>query len=208
MRNSEGGERILRYMSRLRSHLSYANVMATVAVFIALGGTSYAVSQLPRNSVGPKQIRSGAVGASEIHTSAVGSKDIKDRGVALRDISRAARSSLRGQTGPAGPQGPPGPGAVTLSAAVLPGGNFARSQGTSGPVSTHTNPGVYKVDFNRDVTACYAVATISRSPAQTASGEIATEMGSGAGDRNSVYVYTSNSSGALADLPFHLIVTC
>ena len=26
----------------LRSHLSYANVMATVAVFIALGGTSYA----------------------------------------------------------------------------------------------------------------------------------------------------------------------
>jgi hypothetical protein len=208
MRNSEGGERILRYMSRLRSHLSYANVMATVAVFIALGGTSYAVSQLPRNSVGPKQIRTGAVGASEIHTSGVRSKDIKDRGVALRDISLGARNSLRGQTGSTGPQGPPGPAVATLSAAVLPAGEIARGQGTTSPVSNHTNEGVYRVDFNRDVSACFAVATISRSPTQSASGAIAAEMGSGAGDRNSVYVYTSNSSGALADLPFHLIVTC
>ena len=45
-------------MRRLRTHLSYANVMATIAVFIALGGTSYALTALPRNSVGPKQIRS------------------------------------------------------------------------------------------------------------------------------------------------------
>jgi hypothetical protein len=29
-------------MSRIRSHLSYANVMATIAVFIALGGSGYA----------------------------------------------------------------------------------------------------------------------------------------------------------------------
>ena len=195
-------------MSRIRSHLSYANVMATVAVFIALSGTSYAVTQLPRNSVGPKQIRSGAVGATEIHTSAVRSKDIKDRGVALRDISARARNSLRGQTGPTGAQGPPGPPVATLSAAVLSGGNFARSQGTASEVSNHANTGIYRVDFTRDVTACYAIATISRSPTQTASGEIAAEMGSGAGDRNSVYVYTGDSSGALSDRPFHLIVTC
>ena len=195
-------------MSRLRSHVSYANAMATIAVFIALGGTSYAVTQLPRNSVGAKQIRSGGVGASEIHTGAVRSTDIKDRGVALRDISVGARNSLRGQTGPAGPQGPPGPQVVTLSAAVLPAGDFARSQGTAGPVSTHTNTGIYKVDFSRDVTACYAVATISRSPTQTTSGEIAAEIGSGANDKNSVYVYTSDSAGALSDRPFHLIVTC
>ena len=29
-------------MTRMREHLTYANVMATIAVFIALGGTSYA----------------------------------------------------------------------------------------------------------------------------------------------------------------------
>jgi hypothetical protein len=58
------------------------------------------------------------------------------------------------------------------------------------------------------VSSCYAVATISRSPTQTTSGEIAAEMGSGATDKNSVYIYTSDSSGALSDRPFHLIVTC
>ena len=58
------------------------------------------------------------------------------------------------------------------------------------------------------MSSCYAVATISRSPTQTASGEIAAEMGSGANDKNSVYVYTSDPSGALSDRPFHAIVTC
>src|SRR5215218_9253006 len=98
-------------MSRIRSQLTYANVMATVAVFIALGGTSYAVTQLPRNSVGAKQIRSGAVAKSELRPNAVTSRSFRSRSIAIRDISLGARASLRGQQGPAGPVGPPGPGA-------------------------------------------------------------------------------------------------
>jgi len=35
--------------------------LAIVALFVALGGTSYAATQLPANSVGTKQIRPGAV---------------------------------------------------------------------------------------------------------------------------------------------------
>src|SRR3954451_12065637 len=38
-------------MGRIRSHLSYANVMATVAVFVAVGGGAYAASRAPNNSV-------------------------------------------------------------------------------------------------------------------------------------------------------------
>jgi hypothetical protein len=48
-----------RYGSRLASmvhRLTYANVVATLAVFIALGGASYAASQLPANSVGTRQL--------------------------------------------------------------------------------------------------------------------------------------------------------
>lgn len=41
--------------------LSYANVVATVALFVALGGASYAAIELPRNSVGTPQLRDGAV---------------------------------------------------------------------------------------------------------------------------------------------------
>ncbi len=37
---------------RIWARLSYANVVATLALFLALGGVSYATVKLPRNSVG------------------------------------------------------------------------------------------------------------------------------------------------------------
>ena len=45
----------------LREWVSYANVMSTLALFVALGGTSYALT-LPRNSVGSSQLKSDSVG--------------------------------------------------------------------------------------------------------------------------------------------------
>ena len=39
----------------------YADVAATLALIIALGGTSYAVTALPRNSVGTAQLKAHAV---------------------------------------------------------------------------------------------------------------------------------------------------
>ena len=39
-------------MKKLRSKPTYADVMATIAVFIALGGASYAAIEAPKNSVG------------------------------------------------------------------------------------------------------------------------------------------------------------
>ena len=72
-------------MHQLRDRLTYSNVMATVAVFVALGGTSYAAIKLPRNSVGSNQIKSSAVSTSEV----------KDRSLATRDLSLAARGSSR-----------------------------------------------------------------------------------------------------------------
>ena len=44
-------------MNRLLSHVSYANVMASLALVVAMGGTSYAVAQLPKDSVTSKQVR-------------------------------------------------------------------------------------------------------------------------------------------------------
>ena len=38
-------------MSTFRSQLTYANVVATLALFLALGGGAYAATQLPKNSV-------------------------------------------------------------------------------------------------------------------------------------------------------------
>ena len=67
---------------------------------------------------------------------------------------------------------------------------------------------MYKVDFNRDVTACYAVATIVDDATADASGEIAAEIGTARATRTASTSARSDSSGAPADLPFHLIVTC
>ena len=82
----------------LRDRLTYANVMSTIAVFAALGGTSYALT-LPRNSVGGEQLRSNSVGATEIRRRAVGSIEIRNRSIRLRDIATTTRESLQDATG-------------------------------------------------------------------------------------------------------------
>lgn len=51
--------------SSFRPRLTYANVIATVALFIALGGAAIAAG-LPKNSVGRKQLRRGAVTAPKL----------------------------------------------------------------------------------------------------------------------------------------------
>ena len=82
---------------RIRSRLTFANVMSVIALFIALGGTGYAAITLPNNSVGLKQIKKNGVGAAEIRKNAVRSGEVKNR--ALRAVDFAV-----GQL-PAGPQG-------------------------------------------------------------------------------------------------------
>lgn len=64
-------------MRKLRGKLSYANAMATIAVFIALGGAAYASTVLPKNSVGAKQLRKGAVTAAKIKKGAVNASKVR-----------------------------------------------------------------------------------------------------------------------------------
>ena len=65
----------------LRRRLSFANLMSVIAVFIALGGSSYAISKLPKNSVGKKQLKANAVTTAKIKKSAVSKAKIKDGAV-------------------------------------------------------------------------------------------------------------------------------
>ena len=53
-------------LDRLRGRLTYANAMASMAVFIALGGSSYAAVMLTNNSVRSRHIAPGAVRASDV----------------------------------------------------------------------------------------------------------------------------------------------
>jgi len=72
--------------------LTYANVMSTLGVFLALGGTSYAVA---RNSVGTPQLKNSSVTSGKIRNGTV----------ARTDLAPAARGGSRGPRGAQGVQG-------------------------------------------------------------------------------------------------------
>lgn len=67
----------------------YANVTATIALVVALGGTSYAAITLPKNSVGSRQIKSKAVGKSELKSNAVRSKKVKNDSLTGADVNES-----------------------------------------------------------------------------------------------------------------------
>ncbi len=53
-------------MKSARRHLSYANVISTICLFILLGGGAYAAAKLPAKSVGTAQLKAGAVTGAKI----------------------------------------------------------------------------------------------------------------------------------------------
>jgi hypothetical protein len=75
-----------------------SDILSVAAVFIALGGTSYAAISLPRASVGHRELKPDAVSSTRI----------ADRSIKRRDLARNVLAG-GGQTGPAGPSGPAGP---------------------------------------------------------------------------------------------------
>lgn len=82
-------------------------VVASIALLVALGGTSFAaVSQLGINTVGAPQIKANAVRSPEVLNRSLLAVDFK-RG----QLPRGPRGLL-GPQGPAGPSGPPGPAGV------------------------------------------------------------------------------------------------
>ncbi len=53
-------------MKRVFGNGRYANVTATMALVVALGGTSYAAIKIPRSSVGNAQLKSNAVTSGKV----------------------------------------------------------------------------------------------------------------------------------------------
>jgi hypothetical protein len=79
-----------------RPKLNYANVIATVALFVALGGAAIAAG-LPKNSVGPKQLKRGAVTAAKLKRGAVTAGKIAPKAVVAGKLG--ANAVLPGNLG-------------------------------------------------------------------------------------------------------------
>lgn len=75
---------------RIRQRLTYANVVASIALFLALGGAAVAATALPKKSVGPKQLRPGAVRPIAIARGAVTAPKLAQRSVTVGKLGPGA----------------------------------------------------------------------------------------------------------------------
>lgn len=95
-------------MHRVRRKLSYANVIATLALFLVLaGGTAFAASQIGKESIGTKALKKEAVTPAKLSSKA--------------KATLTGAAGAKGATGPQGPAGPAGaPGATKIQVEVGP----------------------------------------------------------------------------------------
>jgi hypothetical protein len=100
---------------KIRSGLTYANVMATAAVFIALGGGAYAALKLPRNSVGPTQIKKNAVSSSKVKNHSLLAGDFKAGQLPAGPQGIPGAQGVQGVQGIQGLQGDRGPAGPTAA---------------------------------------------------------------------------------------------
>src|SRR5215216_4485897 len=110
-------------MYRIRRSLSYANVMATVAVFVALGGSSYAAL-----TITGKNVKDSSLTGKDIKNSSLTTSDVRNGSLLSGDFKSGQLP--RGAQGPQGPQGTQGPqGAAGTAVAYA----YLRSNGTFDP---------------------------------------------------------------------------
>jgi hypothetical protein len=128
-------------VNSLRRHLTYANVVATLALFVALGGSSYAAIK-----VTGKNVKNSSLTGADVRNNSLTGKDIKliksgdvsDGSLLAKDFKAGqlptGPKGDKGQTGDQGPAGPsdayeghqvgvPAPTRMAVSKSV-PAGNY------------------------------------------------------------------------------------
>jgi hypothetical protein len=78
----------MRRFVKVRGALTYANVMATAAVFIALGGSSYAALK-----VTSKDVRDNSLRSRDIRDNSVTSRDIRNGTLTPKDFKQATATA-------------------------------------------------------------------------------------------------------------------
>jgi hypothetical protein len=86
-------------MKNLHSKLTYANVVATLALFIAIGGASaFAASQLGKNTVGPKQLKKNSVTTAKVKKEAITAAKVKKGTLTGKQINLAKLGTVPSAT--------------------------------------------------------------------------------------------------------------
>ncbi|HET6547280.1 MAG TPA: hypothetical protein VFG79_02405 [Solirubrobacter sp.] len=222
-------------LTRFRRRLTFANVASVTALFVALGGTSYAAVTLPRDSVGSEQIKyhgiantdiePNAVRAWQIRKDAVGRSEIRPQAVRAWEIAPDAvgPSEIRDKAVSSDELADGGIEAADLSAAakaslsqtidraaVTKAGAAAGGNATS--VVAGGTAGTYIVTFARDVSACQYTATpaVVKNGTSTDTPDAAATTAVAPGAANTQVVVTTYKPGVAEPTqePFNLLVAC
>ena len=213
---------------------SHTTIAAYGALFIALGGTGYAVTELAPNSVGSQQIRNGSIQTRDLARGVLSRKNARlanaitdvvtdpTSGVQIHVTAQDGKDGLTGPMGPVGPQGDtgavstvPGPKGDTGAKGDqgIPGGLWAygaiNANGTgtvSGFNVTHPSTGIYCLDTS-SATFHVATATPYGDGAAVTLAHIALAPNSGACAGKSVQVTINDTSSTLADMSFYFMGT-
>lgn len=101
----------------------YADVAATVALVLSMGGTAYAATVIYSSNIADstiqsrdvrddnllsRDVRNGTLTSADVLNGSLSGADVKDGSLGLADINDTAEQALKGQTGDQGPQGPQG----------------------------------------------------------------------------------------------------
>ena len=122
----------------MRRHITYANIAATLALVLAMGGGALAAQHYLISStkqISPKVLK-------------------KLRGA----TGKTGPQGLPGAAGKEGPAGKEGAPATKLLAAIKETGEATRAQGLVS--SSRNGTGEYKLVWNRPIDSCYPVANV------------------------------------------------
>jgi hypothetical protein len=161
---------------------SPALVIASLALAVALGGTTYAATALPKNSVGAKQLKSGAVSSVKLAKGSVTSKQIKDHTIVAADIAKDAI---------------PGLGAKVASAGHADTADHATV--ADSVAGAHYTTVDYRVDPGAGATSIVAANGLTLAASCDASGTLMLSLASAAGDAEYALLATDDTGNVRGD---------
>jgi len=111
-------------MHKIKDRLTYANVMATIAVFVALGGTAVAAKLvLPKNSVTSKSVKDGSLKGKDLAKGTITGANVAKNTLNADNINQASLVL-------------PCPSGTTKAAGICFDSSERASQGLDGAMTT------------------------------------------------------------------------
>ena len=169
-------------MPRRLLHHIRSNAIGYAALFVALGGTSYAAVAIPAGSVGTLQLRNGAVTGSKLAKSAVSAANLNPSSISGR-IADWAQVRSDGQVTPSSPRAS----------------------------ATMSNPtqGLYQVSWHRSIAQnCIAIANPVNVGPINASASATTAGPFGRGHATHIIVSTFDASGNNVPENVNVLIIC